>query len=748
MKAFRRVTRYVLSGAVVVLLAVATFLGWYYYMHIAGLAELHSTRKGWTFPSRVYSAPLTLTAESGTSLPAVLEHLKGAEYAAVRSGPLEPGQYLVKGRTLFVVRRAFEYPGKLGRGNALEIAFSDRGVDRIVDRSADEFLDTLTLDPIVLGTFSSSYESRKWIPLQNLPPALVQAVIAIEDRRFYSHRGVDPRGVARAAWQNLRARRFAQGGSTVTQQLARNLFLTRRRTLHRKILEMGLAIALEGRYSKAEIMEMYLNQIYLGQRGPVNVFGVEEAADLYFGKKAAGLSLAESALLAGLIRAPNLYSPYLNLPLAKKRRDVVLRSMLDQQFISEADYDQAIHEPIETAGVRTAPGRRAPYFLSYVHSVLGSRYNPTALNTQGFSIFTTLDAHLQAAAEELARRCEFQSALVAMDPRTGDILSMVGGKNYQESQFNRAVQARRQPGSAFKPFVLTAALENGLTLISMEDDTPLTMADWTDTWTPQNFDSAFRGPVTLREMMTHSINIPTVRAAMRVGLPKVVEVARRLGIESPLLPVPSLALGSMEVSLLELTRAYSAWANMGALPAERSIVAVYNHRGEPVEENAVVTDVVVSSAVAFLVNDALSGVVKEGTARWARDWGFHRIGAGKTGTNDSYRDAWFIGYTPELLCGVWVGHDLPRPLKLTGAQVALPIWAQFMERALRDRPDMAFPSAADVVEAKVDLASGELARSGCIRVKREYFLAGTEPKIQCRLHAGGISGWLKKIFRF
>lgn len=720
--------------------------GWLFYRHLAGLLDLQTTRKGWTFPGVVYSAPLLLP---GPSLRDVLQHMKASGYIPISSGPVHSGQYQFAGGTLAFVRRSFEYPGKIGQGEHFELSWNDEGLDRIVEASSGQTLDTLTLDPVLLGTFASTSETRRWIPLTALPPSLIQAVITIEDRRFYSHVGIDPRGLLRALWANLRAGRFAQGGSTLTQQLARNLFLTRRRTLHRKVAEAGLALLMERRYTKPEIMEMYLNQIYLGQQGPVGICGVEEASRVYFGKKAAGLTLGESALLAGIIRAPNRYSPNAHPDQAQKRRDLVLNRMESEGWITPEERHLAAQEPIGVRPPEQGSGRQAPYFLSYIHGLLSNRYTPIALSTQGFSVFTTLDYRLQVIGEDLIRQSPYPSALVAIDPRTGDILAMVGGRDFRESQFNRAVQARRQPGSAFKPFVLAAALEQGRTLVSKEIDTPLELADWQDTWRPQNFDSAhYRGPVTVREMITHSINIPTVRLALRVGLPNVVDVAKRLGIQSPLMPVPSLALGSMEVNLLELTRAYSVWAALGMAHGERSVISVLNHRDEIVEENGVGSDRVLSPQIAALVNDVLAGVLKEGTARWAKDWGFEGIAAGKTGTTTDYRDAWFIGYRPELACGVWVGHDLPRSLKLTGAQAALPIWSRFMAGALGDRAKAPFPGADGVIETRVDLESGELARSGCLQVRKELFIEGTEPQTQCQLHAGGVGGWLKKIFRF
>ncbi len=577
-------------------------------------------------------------------------------------------------------------------------------------------------------------EQRIPLRVEELPDHLIQAVLAVEDQRFYQHDGLDFRRIGGALVANLKARRVAQGGSTLTQQLAKNLFLSADRTPLRKIRESAYASVLEAQYDKAEILEAYLNEIYLGQDGGNQIHGVGAAARFYFGKDARKIGPAESALLAGMISAPNRYSPSRHPWTARRRRNLVLQLMVEQGRITRAAAERAsrIRVPTRTYASRTLDSR---YFRDFAVAELSAR-----TPARGVAVLSTLDATLQRAAERAVREglARFQdrgieAALVAIDPRTGDILAMVGGREYGASQFNRATEARRQPGSAFKPVVALAALERhgdqdpAFTLASVVDDEPLSLKTPAGRWEPSNYDHEFRGQVTVRQAMEQSLNVPFVRIGLAVGPKRIVDAARRLGIASALDPVPSLALGSSGVTLLELVRAYGVFATGGDLAASRAVLARQPLGGSGVEAPEPVVTRVVDPAAAYLVTSALEGVVTRGTGRALDVGGRFGAIAGKTGTSNDWRDAWFVAYSSTLVVGVWVGFDDGRSLRMTGATAALPIVAAFLGQANPEDESGSFPVPDGVATAH--LARGGSEWDGDCGT-REVFLAGTEPEDQ------------------
>jgi penicillin-binding protein 1B len=585
---------------------------------------------------------------------------------------------------------------------------------------------------IAIGTLDGApMEQRIPVRLGDLPDQLIQAVLAVEDQRFYQHHGLDIRRIGGALVANVKAFGITQGGSTITQQLAKNLYLSAGRTPLRKLREAAIAVVLELRYDKPAILEAYLNEIYLGQDGGRAIHGVGAAARFYFGKEARRISLAESALLAGMIHAPNRHAPTRHPREARARRDLVLQLMAGQQRVSRASAARAGRTGVST---RAWPARAvdARHFRDFVTANTISH-----LPARGVAVYTTLDAALQRAAERVVRSGldrlrspEVEAALVAIDPRTGEVLAMVGGRDYSASQFDRATAARRQPGSAFKPVVALAALERregddpAFTLASVVDDEPLRVATPAGPWQPTNYDRRFRGRVTVREAMEQSLNVPFARIGLAVGPERIVATARRLGIASPLAAVPSLALGSSEVTLMELVRAYGVLAAGGELAATRIILGRGRY-GEPVESaGAPEATPVVDPAVAYLVTSTLEGVVARGTGSALNAQGRFEAIAGKTGTSNDWRDAWFVAYTPSLVVGVWVGFDDGRTLRMTGASAALPIVARFLEEAAADESWDSFPVPDGITERYVALADGGwLAECG----SREYFLEGTEP---------------------
>ena len=573
-------------------------------------------------------------------------------------------------------------------------------------------------------------ENRASVRLEAIPEVLQQAVVAIEDERFYQHRGVDPRGILRATWRNLTRQAVVEGGSTITQQLARNLFLSPRRSLDRKLQEMLLAVEIERRLTKQEILERYLNQVYFGN----GAYGVEMAARLFFGKSVRALTLPEAALLAGVIQAPSRYSPFDHFPLAKRRQEVVLDRMVELGFLSREEAEEAKKAPLRlNPGPRNLGlvGVRAPYFVSYILPYLVERHGEDAVYNGGLQVYTTLDPRLQALAQQVitqgveeARRAGLrvtQGALVALEPGSGRILAMVGGVNFQRSQFNRAWQSRRQPGSAFKPFVYTAALEAGVSPDRVLLDAPVgyRIAGW-GYWWPKNYDGTYWGPVSLRVALEQSRNIPAVRMLAELGPQAVIDTARRMGIRSPLQPNLSLALGTSEVTPLEMAAAFATLAAGGVYAEPVAITKVLDAKGRVLEEVRPQRRLALRPEVAYLMTDLLRGVILRGTGR-AADPG--RPAAGKTGTTDDYRNAWFVGYTPELAVAVWVGNDDNSPTnRVVGGSVPARLWARFVRRALAGRPPANFPVPPGIVHVPVcmqERADGTCERQAWRAILRE-----------------------------
>ncbi len=609
-----------------------------------------------------------------------------------------------------------------------------------------------------------------WVPLAQIPRPVVDAVLAAEDRRFFSHPGVDVLAVARAVLVNMRHGDRVQGGSTITQQLARTLYLSSARSWARKAREAGIAFVLELRYSKNEILEAYLNSVYLGHDGEIAVHGIAAASRHFLGADLARVRVDEAALLAGMIRAPNRILGRGGAQ-ARAIRDGVIDAMLEQRAITDAAADDARRRPValRPASARTT-GR---YFAPLARDEVTRRIDLPARGEA--RVATTLDPALQRAAEaavrdglarieqtsKVARPGTLQAAVVAIEPGTGKIRALVGGRRYGDSQFNRAVRAFRQPGSLFKPFVYLAAFEaertgraGGLTPASLLEDEPVVVNVRNGDWTPRNLDGRFQGQVTVRQALVESLNVPAVRVAQGVGVQSVSRVAQGLGVQSRLHAVPSLALGTSEVNLLEITSAFAAIANGGVsvtpttLEPDAAAPAIIPTRRLPDPVRAV------SPESAFLVTYLLRGVMQQGTGAASGRWGLSSVTAGKTGTTDALRDAWFVGYTPDLAIGVWVGRDDGQPVGMTGSQAALPIWATVMQTAVKRVPPRPFTVPGGVVLASVEARTGRgvSALCGGGPAITEAFRAGTEPKASCDVPVvvdaatGKILQWFRGLF--
>ena len=636
-----------------------------------------------------------------------------------------------------------------------------------------------------------SIEKRALLTLSKIPVDMQNAVIAVEDDQFFKHWGISPRGILRSALADLLALRVVQGGSTITQQLSKQIFLNRKRQFVRKLREVLLAIQIERNFSKPEILQFYLNQVYFGE----GAYGVQSAARIYFGKEVGDLALADCVLLASLIRAPRANSPFLHPDRAQKRRAVVLVRMREMGMITKPEMEAALRTQIPAARP-VGQNTQAPYFVEHVRKRLESRYGTNALWRGGLKIYTTLDLEMQkkaeagmehglAAFDESARKewekklkestpmleaapeistappAKIQGAFVLLDVKTGAIRAMVGGR---DSIFNRAVQARRQPGSTFKPFVWAAALQSGMTAASFVEDAPLAYyydgRDWrllegaTDQysinlatqpfaqssdfkiWVPNDFDGKFLGVITLRKALALSRNIASINLITHVGPPVVVDIAHRAGIRSELEAVPALGLGASTVSPLEITSAFGTFANDGIAVLPYTVERVEDASGKQLESRLPSEHEAMSPQLAYLVTNLLKGVVREGTATRARR--LNRPLAGKTGTSNENRDLWFIGYTPDCVAGAWMGYDDFSSLgrkDWSGGSTVVPWWTQIMAEVLKGAPKRDFPVPPKITFVQIDSQTGLLALPTCPKKNRilEAFLEGTEPKEYCRV---------------
>ena len=634
-----------------------------------------------------------------------------------------------------------------GKNVPLEISVRNGRVESIL--SAGKPLNSFRLEPEEIARIMSpGMESRRPVALSRIAPALQNAVMASEDSRFYDHMGIDLLEIIKGLFVDPQKQHFTRSGSTLTQQLARNFFLSPEITFWRKLREVELAYVLEMKYTKKQILEMYLNNIYWGQDDSQGIYGVESAAGFYFSKRAGNLSLDESALLAGMIHSPNLYK---NIKSAKERRDAVLASMKDLEMITENEFRRAINRPVQIKPCKASA--RTSYFIDYILRTTKDDLGSEKLYHRGYRYFTTMDPVVQTFADEaVARGVEeieqkafpsgekLQAALVAIDPVTGEMIAMVGGRSYKQTRFNRALDANRQSGSAFKPFVLLTALsqslqgKSDLTLSSLISGKPVSFHTPEGIWTPTNFENKKYGNITLRKAIEDSVNTATTRLAGETGFKEVLKTARLAGITSPLAPVPSLVLGSFEVTPRELAYAYTTMASGGIRFDPFSLYSVTTASGHPLLSKTVRREKAFDPRVAFLASYALQGVLERGTANKAKALGIYFPASGKTGTTNGNRDSWFVGYTPDIVCAVWVGYDAGADTGLTGADGALHIWSRFMRSFYAQSGPSALIAPAGIQMAIIDPKSGYPATASCPQTFREAYLKGTVPEKTCPDH--------------
>lgn len=579
-------------------------------------------------------------------------------------------------------------------------------------------------------------EVRYWTPIERIPVFLQKALVAVEDARFYEHSGIDVRGIARALVKDVVKGKLAEGGSTITQQLVKNKYLSGEKTIDRKLKEGFMAVELEQKYTKQQILEMYFNEIYYGN----GAWGIAQASRVYFDKYPEELTDAESALLAGVPKNPGRYNPLGDPIKVGGRRDTVLKRMVDTKVITPRQRKKLRAERVTF----TQPGQ-APQYLAHIKGKLIEQYGKEIIDQGGLEITAAMDLNLQKLAEKTLRdgvrkiSPQLQGALVSVDTTSGDLLAFVGGVDFSKSNYNRAFYAKRQPGSAIKPLIYAAALEKGVTVSSIWDDTPVAYSrGGNSSWTPLNYGREHYGELPLRKALAYSNNVITVKLLETIGFPYFTDFTSRLGLQLAARNDLSLALGTEEITLHELVQAYTPLANGGMRPEARTIVRIYDRNRRTMKENPPLITPVLSPGVAYLTTSMLKDVMIYGTAKSLKGFSQERPAAGKTGTTDDYHDAWFIGYTPQVITGVWLGYDKPRPggKGFTGGGVAAPIWERFMRPALANRPALDFPQPETVISMIIDPATGYGANADCPEKRTEFYLAGTRPTENCPRHGG------------
>jgi penicillin-binding protein 1B len=724
----------------------------YYYVTLSRLIDARLHGEFQRADPRVFARPFEVHRGQSLTPRQLVDRLNDLGYAN-RAGAAQPGEFTVGRDTILVSPRGGSARGRLSRIHFL-VRGKDKepsGIDFIEGVESRKKTDRLELDtPLITALITTGREKRRDVPLAKIPRQVIEAVLAIEDQRFYDHPGIDPIAIVASVFDYILGRKsYLRGGSTLTQQLVKNTFLTPERSPRRKFQEWLMSVALERRLTKDQVLELYLNDVWLGQRGSFAIHGVPEASRLFFGKDVANVSLGEAATIAGVIQSPPRHSPFNHPERSRERRNVVLQAMAGASFITADAAARASREPLQVAA--RSLENEAPYFVDLIGQELQDRYKVAG----AVDVFTTLDVHLQKVAQDAVRdgldrvdeilarrkRQRAQAALVAIDPRTGEILALVGGRSYNQSQFNRAINANRQPGSVFKPFVFLAAFERALsegrhdlTPASVVIDEPTTWEVNEQSWTPANYDGEYEGPITLRRALALSRNIVTIKVAEAAGYDQVAGLWRRVGAGTPPRPYPSIALGVFEATPVQVASAYTLFANGGTIRPVKSILRIVS---AGVEVPVPVTEArgVARPDTTFLVTNMMRSVINEGTGAGARAAGFTHDAAGKSGTTNDLRDAWFVGFTPELLTVVWVGLDDNQPVGLTGTQAALPIWTTFMTRALAGRSGAAFEPPEGIAFAEIDRDTGQLATAACPRTFTEAFIQGTEPQQLCSLHS-------------
>jgi penicillin-binding protein 1B len=752
----RRTVFQVITISVVVLLVAFALLALYVYKQSVGKFEIRRL----SLPTRIYADYTPLQA--GLVLPSndLVEKLARLGYREVK-GVSQSGEYAAKRGHIDIYTREFTHPSGKYLAQPIRVEYRSSSIGSVFSLRDSRPVEKAALEPELLTSIlSEQLENRRPVTLEQVPKHLQDAVIVIEDVRFWHHPGVDPWGIVRALFRNLRAHGVTEGASTLTQQLVKNYYLTPERTLKRKLVEAFMAVILDAKYSKKEILEAYLNDIYLGRNRSISIIGVGEAAHYYFGKPVSELTVPEAALLAGMIRSPNNYSPFTRPDLALQRRNHVLAMMLKNGKIDQQTYEKALATPLPRKPFRDKSGPSSiPFYVDRVLQEMGRDYGIKDIKGRGLHIYTAIDLAAQDAAartleaglESLERGSRYlrrrqnplQGALIQVDVPAGEIRALVGGRNYDFSQFNRALNAKRQIGSLVKPFVYATAFEPSLsqqniTQATLVSDTRFVLKRrFADDWSPRNYEDRYHGTVTVREALEQSLNSASVRVGLASGISAIIRTAHTLGIQSEIKEHPAVLLGAVDIPPIEMADAFSTIARIGSRLPLRTIRFVTNERGRVVSAGDRAEPVqVFPPRDLYILTDAMKGVLDRGTAAAARRMGFRLIAAGKTGTTNDKRDAWFIGFTPKTLALTWIGFDDNAPIGLSGAEGAVPIWTRYMLAVTAGQPNVDFPAPAGISFTQMDETSGGLATSYCPpdTIVQAAFKAGTEPAVPCPLH--------------
>lgn len=732
------------------LILVAGSIGVWYALEVDREIQAQFEGKRWSLPARVFARPLELYV--GRSMTPELLRLE-LEALNYREGDSRPGQFRIQGNAATLRTRPFVFSDGTEPDRAVRMRLQDGVITDLRDESGS--VDLMRVEPMLIGSIYPTHgEDRILVTLEEVPPGLVAALLATEDRRFLAHRGVDPLGIARAAWANLRAGRTVQGGSTLTQQLVKNFYLTHERSLKRKLNEALMAILLEYRYSKEEILEAYLNEVFLGQAGDRAIHGFGLAAQFYFQRPLRELDLEQLALLVGLARGASYYDPRRFPERARARRDGVLDRMLRERLASFDEIETAKSRPLGVSPRVPRGEGHFPAFLDLVRRQLRTEYREEDLRTEGLRIFTTLDPgiqltlekHLSEGVAEVVRARNIaeplQAAAVLTDPLAGEILALVGDSDPQFPGFNRAVRARRPVGSLIKPFVYLAALSDPerFTLATLLDDSPLTLQlPHGEPWSPQNFDRRFHGQVTLWEALVLSYNVATVRLAQQIGISQVIRLLQTLGLDSTPAPLPSLALGALDLSPLEVATLYQALANGGYATRSRAIRDVLDANNKELSHYSLELRGALPDGAVRLLNHALHDVTTRGTGRAIGRGLPGRVLAGKTGTSNDLRDSWFAGFDDRHLLVVWLGLDDNRPIGLTGASGAVPIWLRTMAALPGGSLNLGYHPEIELQQ--VDRRSGLRADTDACPERIELpFWRGSAPRARASCDMGAVPG--------
>ena len=741
----RAVTCCKIGGALIIALSLPLAVFVYSaYSNFAQLIDQQIAEGYLRSHAGLYAAPRVIEKGARLSKDRLANSLLGAGYARERASNIWNGSFKVSENAIMILPRQGSE-----KHQWININFDSQGAVSSLKGNDGADLPMYALEPELLTEDAANKTGeQETLTYQDIPPVLVQAILAIEDRRFFEHSGVDIWGIGRAflSWSTSGSMKFQQGGSTITQQLVKNTYLTPEKTIERKFNEALIAVALEHRLSKQDIFALYCNEVYLGQRSGVGVRGLAQGARVFFGKPLKDVTLEEAATLAGIIQSPARYAPDRNPEAAKRRRDQVISAMVRDGAVDAASGHIATATPVTVAAFEGSRNELAPYYVDSVNRALAEAERGMELDAeQNLRVQTTIDPDLQTAAEEALRHQlealgktikgkKLQGAMVALDPHSGHVLAMVGGRSYEESQLNRVTDARRQPGSVFKPIVYAAALESGISPLAAFNDAPQTFYYGNATYKPGNYGKAYAmRDVMMREGLVRSLNVVTVELAMRTGLSRVSETAADFGLTRPE-AYPAMALGTTEVTPLQMAAAYSAFANGGKLVNPVVIAGVSdNGTGEQVV-NGLANGQVIKATTAYMITDMLSDVIKRGTARSANGSLKNVAIAGKTGTS---RDGWFVGYTPNLVCAVWVGFDDNEQLGLTGAEAAVPAWVNFMQEAVAVRPSLggtSFPKPAGIATVKIDPQTGLLAGAHCPASLSVSVASHFAPSMECLHH--------------